>query len=60
MIGLASKPQNHKTCMIVKWNNKSTTEGERRITLFAINCGTIQMLTWIMAKVEHWNWLLKK
>jgi hypothetical protein len=28
--------------------------------LFAINCGTIQMLKWIVAKVEHWNWLLKK
>jgi hypothetical protein len=30
--------------MIVERNDKSTTKGERKITLFAINCGTIQML----------------
>ncbi len=46
--------------MIVKRNNGSTIEGERKITLFVINCGTIQVLKWILTKVEHWNWLLKK
>jgi hypothetical protein len=30
--------------MIVKRNDKSTTEGEKKITLFAINCGTIQVI----------------
>jgi hypothetical protein len=28
--------------------------------LFAINYGTMPMLKWILTKVEHWNWLLKK
>ncbi len=46
--------------MVVKRNNGSTTEGERIIPLFAITCGTIQVLKWIVAEVEHWNWLLKK
>jgi hypothetical protein len=41
-------------------NNGSTIEWERRITLFIINCGTIQVLKWIVVKVEHWNCLLKK
>jgi hypothetical protein len=30
--------------MIVERNEKSTTKGERRITLFVINYGIIQML----------------
>jgi hypothetical protein len=30
--------------MIVKKNDGSTTEGERIIPLFAINCGTFQVL----------------
>jgi hypothetical protein len=30
------------------------------MTLFTINCGTIQMLTWIVDEVEHWICLLKK
>jgi hypothetical protein len=33
----------------------STIEGKRRIPLFGINCGTTQVLKWIVAKVEHWN-----
>jgi hypothetical protein len=28
--------------------------------LFVINYGTMPMLKWILAEVEHWNWLLKK
>jgi hypothetical protein len=27
--------------------------------LFTINYGTIQVLKWIVAGIEHWNWLLK-
>jgi hypothetical protein len=30
--------------MIVIKNDGSTTEGERKITFFAINCGIIQVL----------------
>jgi hypothetical protein len=30
--------------MIVERNDESTTKRERRITLFAQNCGTIQVL----------------
>jgi hypothetical protein len=30
--------------MVVERNNKSTTKGERIITLFVIKCGTLQML----------------
>jgi hypothetical protein len=30
--------------MIVKRNNESTIERERKIKLFVINCGTIQVL----------------
>jgi hypothetical protein len=30
--------------MIIERNDESTIEGERRIPLFVINCGTIQML----------------
>jgi hypothetical protein len=45
--------------MIVEGNDRSTTKGERKITLFITNCGTIQVLTWIVAEVEHWNYLLK-
>jgi hypothetical protein len=30
--------------MIIKRNDKSTLKGERKITLFATNCGTIQVL----------------
>jgi hypothetical protein len=30
--------------MIVERNNKSTTKGERKITLLVTNCGTIEML----------------
>jgi hypothetical protein len=47
-------------CMIVERNNGSTTKGEWRITFFAINYGILQVLKWIVAEVEHWNWLLKK
>jgi S-methylmethionine-dependent homocysteine/selenocysteine methylase len=47
-------------CMIVERNDGSTTKGKKRITLFAINCGRLQVLKWTVAEVEHWNWLLKK
>jgi hypothetical protein len=30
--------------MIVERNDKSTTKGKRKIPLFIINCGTIQVL----------------
>jgi hypothetical protein len=30
--------------MVVEKNDKSTIEGERRLRLIAINCGTIQVL----------------
>ncbi len=43
--------------MIVERNNKLTTQGKRKLT---INCGTIQVLKWIVVEVEHWNWLLEK
>jgi hypothetical protein len=46
--------------MIVERNNGSTTEGKRKITSFALICGIIHLLKWIVAKVEHWNYLLKK
>jgi hypothetical protein len=39
--------------MIVKRNDESTIEGERRIPLIAINCGTIQVLKLIVVEVEH-------
>jgi hypothetical protein len=39
--------------MIVKRNDELTIEGERRIPLIAINCGTIQVLKSILAEVEH-------
>ncbi len=45
--------------MIIERNDGSTIEGEIRIPLFIIDYGTIQMLKWIMAKVDL-NWLLKK
>ncbi len=45
-------------CMIVERNNRLTIEGERRIPFIVINCGTIQVLNWIMVEVEHWNWML--
>jgi hypothetical protein len=47
-------------CMIIKRDNWSTTEGERIIQLLAINCGIMQVLKWILAEVNHLNWLLKK
>jgi hypothetical protein len=47
-------------CTIVKRNNRSTTKGEKIITLFTINYGIIQVLNRIVAKVEHRNCLLKK
>jgi hypothetical protein len=31
--------------MIVERNDRSTIEGERKIPLFAINCGTVKVLT---------------
>jgi hypothetical protein len=31
--------------MIVERNDRSTTERERKIPLFTINCGTIKVLT---------------
>ncbi len=46
--------------MIVERNDGSIIEGEIIIQLFAINCEMMQGLKWILAKVEHWNWLLKK
>jgi hypothetical protein len=47
-------------CTVVKRNNRSTTKGEKIITLFTINYGIIQVLNRIVAKVEHQNCLLKK
>ncbi len=41
--------------MIVKKNDGSTTEGERIIPLFAINCGTFQVLKWILVEIKHWK-----
>ncbi len=54
------RPQNHKKCKIVERDNKSTTEGGRIIQLLAINCGTMQVLKWILVEVKHLKWLLKK
>jgi len=31
--------------MIVERNDKSKTKGEKKIAMFATNCGTIQVLT---------------
>jgi len=45
--------------MIVKRNNGSTI-GRRGIQLLATNCGTMQVLKWILDKIKHLNWLLKK
>jgi hypothetical protein len=41
-------------------NDESTIEGKRRIQLLVTNCGTMQMLKWILVEVKHLNWLLKK
>ncbi len=46
--------------MIVERNDESIIEGERKIPLFVINYGTTEVQTWIMAKIEQWNCLLKK
>jgi hypothetical protein len=40
MIGLAPKPQDVYDS---SKNNKSTTEGRKRIELFATNCGTMRV-----------------
>ncbi len=39
--------------MIVKRDDKSTTEGGRRIQLLAINCGIMEVLKWILVKVNN-------
>jgi hypothetical protein len=40
-------------CTIVKRNDGSITEGGRRIPLFVINYGTMQMLKQISVEVKH-------
>jgi hypothetical protein len=42
--------KHHET---IKRNDRSTTEGGRRIPLIAINCRTIQVLKSIVVEVEH-------
>jgi hypothetical protein len=42
--------RNHETCTIVKKNDVSTNEGGTKIPLFALNFGSIHVLTWIFVQ----------
>jgi hypothetical protein len=54
MIGWASKPRD----MYDSWKQlHSTNERGPKITLFALNCGSINMLTWIFV---HSMWSQKE
>jgi len=55
-------PRNHEMCTIVKNNDVSTNEGVPKITLFALNYGSINVLTWIFVHMfaKWWKFTTKK
>jgi hypothetical protein len=57
MIRPTPKPRN----MYDSWKKRWITNwGRKKNDIVYKNCGTIQMLTWIVDEVEHWICLLKK
>jgi hypothetical protein len=43
--------------MVIIKNNGSTIEGERRVTLFVINCGIIQVLMEMDQTINLTKWI---